>query len=308
MGSNMKLAFWSSSKGNAGVTSNMACISIVAALGYSYKGILFENHYQTNNIGHLLKYHHAGLLYSINHSHVKSMGINHIMKHLSFSQFFHLSNSSYDHYESAYQSFVLNDSRWKFYENNQSLTGIIKDAALEIVDNYLYYIPTNTVIPQNIYDFAMYDHVKSILAGAEKLADIVYIDTSKDNHLSSKIILDEVDTVVVNLKQNLNELRYFFKNYSSLLEKCVFLISNYNSQSNLTINKISHIFSIPKSRIASIPYNEDYQEALSRGSLVEFLYSNVDCSYYDPMYPFIDGVQKAVTMILMGIVNIKKGE
>jgi hypothetical protein len=236
------------------------------------------------------------------------MGINHIMKNLSFSQSFNLSNPSSNNYGTEIQALVLNDSKCKNNQSNKDIVSLIKEATLEIVDNYLYYLPTNAVIPQNIYDFAMYDHVKSILESAQELADIVYVDTSKGNHLSTKIILDEVDLVVVNLNQNFNEFKNFFRNYSSLMGKCVFLISNYNPRSNLTINKISHIFSIPKSSIAVIPYNVDYQEALSRGSLVEFLYSNIDCGYCDPFYPFIDGVQKAVTMILMEILNKKKGE
>lgn len=303
----MKLAFWSSAKGNVGVTSNLACISIAAALGYSYKAILFENHYQKNNIGHMIKYHHAKLLYSINHSHDKNMGIDHIIKNFSCFQFCNLSSNSHNYnYES--HPFILNDSSSTLDPNIKNIANVIKEATLEIVDNYLYYLPTNMVMPQSIYDFAMYDNVKNILAGAEELADIVYVDTSKENHLSSKVILDEVDLVVVNLQQNIKQLKYFFQNYSSLLEKCVFLISNYNPNSYLTLKKISSIFTIPKSRIAGIPYNEDYREALVRGSLVEFLYRNIDCGHYDPIYPFIDEVENAVSMILMGLPSKKKGK
>lgn len=302
----MKLAFWSSAKENAGVTSNMACISIVAALGYSYKAILFENHYQKNDIGRMIKYHHADLLNSINHSHVKVMGIDYIMKNLSFFQFFYLSkNPYYYNYKSEIQPCILNDSVYKTNLNYKNLAVLMKDAALEIVEKYLYYLPTNAAIPQNIYDFAMYEHVKSILEGAEELADIVYVDTTKDNHLSTKIILNEVDLVVVNLNQSLVEMKHFFQNYSSLMEKCVFLISNYNPNSFLTIQKISHIFTISQSKIAGIPYNDDYREALIRGTLVEFLYRNIDCGCHDPIYPFINEVENAVTMILMEL--IKKG-
>lgn len=303
----MKLAFWSSAKGNVGVTSNLACISIAAALGYSYKAILFENHYQKNNIGHMIKYHHANLLYAINHSHDKNMGIDHIMKNFSCFQFCNLSRESLNcSYEA--QSYLLNDSSTALNPNIINVASLIKEATLEIVDNYLYYLPTNIVMPPNIYDFAMYENVKNILAGAEELADIVYVDTSKDNHLSTKIILDEVDLVVVNLQQEITQLKYFFQNYSSLLEKCVFLISNYNPNSYLTLLKISSIFTIPQSRIAAIPYNENYREALDRGSLVEFLYSNIDCRCYDPIYPFIDEVQKAVSMILVVLFSKKKGK
>ncbi len=232
------------------------------------------------------------------------MGVHHIMNNLSYT-ILHSSNTDYNNCATEIQSLIVPDSKCN---NNQNLINLIKEATLEIVDNYLYYLPTNAIIPQNIYDFAMYHYVKSILGGAQELADIVYVDTSKDNYLSTKIILDEVDLVVVNLNQNINEFKFFFHNYSSLIKKCVFLISNYNLQSNLSINKISYLFSIPKNRLAAIPYNEDYQNALSRGTLIEFLYSNIDCSYYDPLYPFIEGVRKAVTMILKEVINKNKGE
>ncbi|MFV0342400.1 MAG: hypothetical protein ACK5JH_05835 [Anaerocolumna sp.] len=312
----MKIAFWSSTKGNAGVTSNMACISIVAALGYSYKAILLENHYQTNNIGHLIKYHHGNLLQTVNTNHMNALGMNHIMRSLSIGNFFlsskqsNYDNDSDDPYSinhSKTESWLLNDSNCKYKRKEKDTIDIIKEATLEIIDNYLYYLPTSTMVPSNVYDFAMLDYVKNILDAAQELADIIYIDTSKDNYLSTKIILEDVDLVVVNLNQTINEFKYFFQNYASLTNKCVFLISKYQAKSELSIHKLSNLFSIPKSRIEGIPYDEDYQEALNRGSLVEFLSSNFDCSYYDPIYTFIDGIEKAVTMILMEGFQRKKG-
>lgn len=305
----MKIAFWSSARGNVGTTSNMACISVMAALGYSYKALLFENHYQRNDIGSIMKYHHSYLLNSKKHFPLKALGMDYLMNKISYFQFLKVIKSQYSYSFDNNQSFVLNDPRNELqigYYNN--VTSLIKEAAVEVVENYLFYLPTTAVIPQNIYDISMCDHVTSILSGAEALADIVYVDTSKENYLSSKIILNEVDLVVVNLYQDMEMLKSFFVNYQSLIKKSFILISNYNPNSNLTIDKISTTFSYPKSQIAGIPYNEEYEEALMRGTLVEFLSRNIDCDKREEVFPFIQEVLKAVTLILTRLFKIKKGE
>ena len=147
-------------------------------------------------------------------------------------------------------------------------------------------------------DFDLYDKIEYILDIFETFADIIYIDTSNGNNLSSKVILDEADLVVVNLAQNNSMIQNFFDNYSSILHKCVFIISSYRKKAKLTINKISKTHLIDKSNIAMIPYNVEYHEAVSHGNIVEFLMRNFSCKRSHPNYTFIKEVKKAVEMIM----------
>ena len=48
----MKIAFWSNARGHSGVTSNLACISVLSALSCpNERTIVFENHKNIVNLG-----------------------------------------------------------------------------------------------------------------------------------------------------------------------------------------------------------------------------------------------------------------
>lgn len=284
----MKIAFWSSARGRSGVTSNLACISIATAMKYSYKSLLIENHYQRNKLGNILRYQWAGLEREENY-HFKHIGIDYIINQFS--------NRRYDGRRNQF-----------IYNTNQSTAKVIKEAALEILDNTLYYIPASYQFNQHTFDYNLNGNIKEILDAAEKFADLIYIDTSNHNNLSSKVILDEVDLVVVNLIQNASMIQSFFDNYSSIQNKCVFLVSNYNKNSKLNLNKISKTNSIYKPNIAAIPYNIEYQEAVSRGTVVEFLVRNYTCGRKNPNYSFIREVKKAAVMIINKVTAITEKE
>lgn len=275
----MKVAFWSNAKGGAGVTSNLACVSVASVLEYSHKAILFENHCQKNRLGNILRYHSSNY-------HLKEES-NYKIGQIGLGQVI----------EDAYK---IDEEASKV---SRKVVNVIKNASIEILDNSLYYIPPSNITNTRTFDFDLYDKVKPILEVFETLADIIYIDTSNKNSLSSKIILDEVDLVVVNMVQNSSMIQSFFDNYSSILHKCVFIISNYRKKAKLSIKKISKTHLIEPSSIAAIPYNVEYQDAVSHGNIVEFLMRNYSCKRNHPNYSFIKEVKKAVEMI-MGNVNL----
>ncbi len=284
----MKIAFWSSAKGGSGVTSNLACISIASAMEYSYRSILIENHYQKNKLENVLMYHRASFMEREENYQFRHIGMDYIINQFS--------TGKYD--------FKYDNSR----KPDQDSSQVIKEASLEILDNSLYYIPASYELNQETFDYNLYGNIKHILDASEIFADITYIDTSNKNNLSSKIILEEVDLVVVNLIQNSFMIQYFFDNYSSILNKCVFLISSYNKNSSLNLKKISKTHSISKPHIAVIPYNIEYQEAVSQGTVVEFLSRNYTCKRKSPNYSFIRDVKKAVAMIMDNAVSISQKE
>ncbi len=285
----MKIAFWTSARGRSGVTSNLACISIASAMKYSHKSILIENHYQKNKLGNILMYQRANYLDREENYQFRHIGIDYIMNHFSTAKY---NSKVSDH----------------LHKMNRDSVQVIKEASLEILDNSLYYIPVSYQINQETFDYNLYGNIKDILDAMEGFADVTYIDTSNQNNLSSKIILEEVDLVVVNLIQNSSMIQYFFDNYSSILNKCVFLISNYNKNSRLNLDQISKAHSIGKPNIAAIPYNIEYQEAVSRGTVVEFLSRNYTCKRKSPNYDFIREVKKAAAMIMKNAANISQKE
>lgn len=285
----MKISFWTSGREGSGVTSNLACISIALSMEYSYKSVLIENHYQKNKLGSMLKYQWVNYTEKEEDYGFKHIGIDYIMHRFANKR----------HHNKFAQDLINLD-----YKPAQ----IIEEASLEILDHTLYYIPVNYQFNQQTFDYNLYYNIKEIMDATENFADFTFIDTSNQNSLSSKIILDEADLVVVNLVQNSTMIQYFFDNYKSIFDKCVFLISNYNKKSSLNLNKISKIHSINKLMIAAIPYNIEYQEAVSRGTVVEFIARNYKCSRKNPNYSFIRSVKKATAMIMMAASNISRKE
>lgn len=51
---NLKIAFWSNVRGRSGVTTNMVCISALAAIAGAGKSVLLENHYSYKNIASMV--------------------------------------------------------------------------------------------------------------------------------------------------------------------------------------------------------------------------------------------------------------
>lgn len=285
----MKIAFWGIAKGSSGVTSNLACISIASAMEYSYKSILIENHYQKNKLSNILMYQRSHYIEREENYQFKHIGMDYIINQFNAGKY-------------------AKDKIIQPWGTDSDPLEVIKEASLEILDNTLYYIPVSYHINQETFDYNLYGNIKDIMDATEEFADITYIDTSNQNNLSSKIILEEVDLVVVNLKQNSSIIQYFFDNYSSILDKSVFLISNYNKNSSLNLDKISKTHSISKPNIAVIPYNIEYQEAVSQGTVVEFLSRNYDCKRKSPNYNFIRDVKKAASMIMKHVTNINPKE
>lgn len=314
----MKIAFWSSAKGGIGVTSNLACISIAAAIEYSCKSVLIENHYQKNRLENILRYRQSHLFERHTNIYCSNVGMDYIFNEFSSGKYYDLSGIPMDNIPVTAGSmeedplWVLKDSKekksYEYLENMKDTSLLIKEASMEILDNYLYYIPVNHHLNRYIFDYWLNDNIGKILKASEKFADITYVDTSNENNLSSKYILEEVDLVVVNLVQNSSMIKYFFDNYSSILDKSVFLFGNYHKNSKLNIQKISKTYSLNKADVAVIPYNLEYQEAVLKGTLVEFLSSNYYCKRKTPNYGFIREIHKAVTMIFNKTEHINPKE
>ncbi len=288
----MKIAFWSNAGGNSGVTSNLACISVASAMEYSYKSILIENHYQKNKLENVLRYNRANYhLCEEDNDQIKHIGMNYVMNQLSNGKF---ESQIYDQTSKLIREDKRVEEESKLIEEASKL---IEEASIEILSNILYCIPTSNGSNIETFEYDIYGSINHILKVLDSFADITYIDTSNKHNLSSKIILEEVDLVVVNLVQNSSMIQNFFENYSSILSKCVFLISSYHKESSININNISKTHFINKSTIATIPFNVEYQEAVIQGTIVEFLSRNYTCKRTNPNYNFVHAVKKAVYMI-----------
>ena len=239
----MKIAFWSNVRGHSGVTSNLACISVLSALSCpNERTIVFENHKNIVNLG---------------------------------STYYHPQSAGCVREPMYYQTASGLEKVLQLVEKGEELSeenlyGLTKD----YLGKRLFYLPSEPVKSSDYLEYYLEREAVRTMECLERLSDMVMVDTSAAQLASSRKILQQADLVVVNLNQNLPLLSHFFRNYSSIQEKAFYLIGNYDGKSELTKSAIMKQFHIPGAKIGTIPHDTGFSDAMSRGQLIPFLLKN----------------------------------
>lgn len=261
----MKIAFWSNANEKCNVSANLAAISVASVIRYPYSVIVLENRL-SNNLG-------KAFLGNTRINFLSEVGTN--------------------YYDGSGMEGLLR----KIYRGD-NCSEILKLHLKDIINQHLYYIPQSKVIHSEIFDYEFDQCIYSLFKMIEDNADICLIDTASHNNLSTKTILEEADLIVVNLCQKQSILDDFFINYSSMISKAVFILSNYECHSILNSKRISNMYQIPMESIILLPKNVSYQNAYLSGSVVAFIYRNYSCIKDSPNYLFIQSVKKASYIIM----------
>ena len=189
----MKIAFWSNVRGHSGVTSNLACISVLSALSCpNERTIVFENHKNIVNLG---------------------------------STYYHPQSAGCVREPMYYQTASGLEKVLQLVEKGEELSeenlyGLTKD----YLGKRLFYLPSEPVKSSDYLEYYLEREAVRTMECLERLSDMVMVDTSAAPLASSRKILQQADLVVVNLNQNLPLLSHFFRNYSSIQEKAFYLI------------------------------------------------------------------------------------
>lgn len=259
----MKIAFWSNAHGKNGVTSNLACMSVMEILEQNRKNILLENHFSINNLETVLN--HTMSKNRLNeYNFYNQKGIEHLMRKI---------------------------------HSGFSLENAVNNSVMTFMEDKMNYLPQNYLMNQEVFDYEFNQVMNPMFELLEQFCDTVYIDTAAGNTLSSKMILEEADLIVVNLSQNQYILEDFFEHYQSLTDKCVYLLGNYTPESKYTKVYIMKKYHIPRDRIAAIPYNVSFRDALNNGSLISFLNHNYPCERKNENYYFMRETRRAFLML-----------
>ncbi len=261
----MKIVFWSNEFEKSGAFLNFAAISIASVIQYPYIITILENYLGKENLG---------------------------------KAFFNNDITLKARYRGTgfYDGEGIETLLRRIYRGDNH-SGLLRGYIKEVISEHLYYIPQDNVINSELFDYELYHNLDKLFALIEKNTDLCYINTTQQNHLSSNAILQEADLIVINLFQDSGYLDNFFKNYSSLLPKSLFLIGNYSQSSFMSCKRIAKHYNIPLEDISPIPYNEEFDVACNYGGAKEFINRNYACSKENPNYLFIHGVRRAAYTI-----------
>ncbi len=266
----VKIIFFSKD-GDCGVTSNMSAICIAGILEFQMRILTLENHWCHDGIAQYLMYE--------NRSNIVRDGDVHYLER------------GFD------ESLVMHFARCTKKRKTDILT-------IEVIQDSLYYMPQNAY-SKDVFDYEFYYNVIPKLNYLETAYEYVFIDT-KNYTMNSRVLLEDADLVVVNLKQDYDEIKSFFTNYSSLSYKSLFLISDYRLNQSWTITKIRNQFHIPKENIIGISHNQQFENALIHGKVINFMYDNYRCNKSNPNYSFMRDIKKATQALLHGVKESEK--
>ena len=235
----LKVAFWSNTRGTCGVTSNLACISVISALQGKKKAILLENHFHLNNLEGILNQSLERNLVK-EYTYYSQIGIDHLMRRI---------------------------------HSGMEMETAIADCSIPITEG-LYYLPQNIQMNTEQFNYEFSRVVYPLLELLEKQGYVIYFDLEPGDTISSRIILNEADVIVVNLCQNPSILEDFFQQYGSLQKRAFYVVGSYSPESTTTISKIKKKYQIAEERLGVIPYSIILANAMNQGKLVPFLKSN----------------------------------
>ncbi len=272
----MKVAFWSNANELCSVSANLAAISVASAIKYPYSIITMENRLCAHNLG---RAYNGGARACV----LDEVGTN--------------------YYDGSGMEGLLR----KIYRGDVRSI-ILRSYLKEIIHKHLYYIPQSRMLLSEIFDYELDHCIEPLFHIIDENTELCFIDTASNNNLSTKLILNEADLIVVNLCQKSSVLDDFFLHYSSLLSKSIFIISNYNPHSIYTVKQIAKLYQISTESIIPIPGNEQYQDAYLSGCVYEFISRNISCNKENPNFYFIQSVKKTSQIIIKRIENLKQEE
>lgn len=270
---NLKIAFWSNVRGRSGVTTNMVCISALAAIAGAGKAVLLENHYSCKSIASIILPGEQVEQLKESGRYYNREGIEYVLKGLY---------SGVDGGE------------------------LLRHAAMPLLYTSMYYLPQSYIINKEVFNYEFSLVYKKLFYNLEIFSNNVFIDTERNENLSSNAILTEADLVVVNLVQDKAALREFFDNYSSIQEKSVYLIGAYQPELLFNYRRICYEYHIPKDRIGIIPYNIELSEAMSEGRILQFLNRNYEKASGRENDYFMRHCKKSSMMVRKNLINLRK--
>ncbi len=168
-GGEMKISFWSHVRGLTGVTTNLACVSALMAIGRMGKTVVLENHYSTNSIGDLI---------------LVPEQIDHLHEHGEY----------YSRYGIEY---ILK----RLYSGERG-DKLVHNSSIPLLFSSMFYIPQGKIVNREVFEYEFNLVQKELFQALEQLSDYVFVDTEANQNFSKVArLVDEHGTAVI-LKNN----------------------------------------------------------------------------------------------------------
>lgn len=260
----MLAAFWSNMNGSVGTTTNLACIGSFLAMRFDRQVLMFENHLPKG----------CGLERALFRGRDQRLPVLQDIpiyyQYQGIDQLLKLLRAGYDPVS-------------------------IDRMAITALDGRLKYLPLSNNMCSAVYEYELNIVIERLLWELIHRNDMVLVDTQSTGNLTTKVILDRADLVVVNLLQQPGQMEDFLQNYSGLKEKAVFLLGHYEEESIYNRINLSRMFDIPEERIWTIPENPLLPFLQEQGRIIEFMQKHLWTMSGEKNYPLVRDVRRAAT-------------
>lgn len=188
---------------------------------------------------------------------------------------------------------VLNDAILKFQQKERFPRHI-----MEVKKDRLYYLPGTYKHNREVFEHHLLNHLELVLEAAEYFGENLFLDCSGESGMVCERIMELADVIVINVPQNPHQIEKLPSLILGKEEKLIYLIGQHNEKSKYHINNIRRRYHIPKEQIAAIPYNVEFDDALSEGKSVRFLEQNLSVKKKDFNYELIQELREATELII----------
>lgn len=264
----MNVAFWSNTQ-KSGVSTNLAALACLGAYEYPLSITMLENHLDREGLGRAL------------------LGC----------QWDRMVHEPRDYYYAGGQNDLFIKELSKRIHRR-----FIDSTTVEIIEDSLTYVYQNFMVSPELFE---YDFCRNMLPKIENNSSfdsVCFIDTAAKNNLSTKEILDKANIVVINLRQSLPGIRKFFEEYSSLIPKAVFIISDFHRKNPINRRFFAEKYGIPPRQIGVVPHSENLYAAVCDGSIPAFISRNRKLRRGEDYY-LISELKRSLYMLVDNMVE-----
>lgn len=257
-----KISFWSTLHG-VSTTSNLINIALMESLLNEKKSLIMQTQFTANSIEIPLV---GKVEERIKSNFYKDLGLDALLRR----------------------------SRTGFLNEND-----FKDCSISLLYEKINLLVGTKQSSREIYETEIEKVLKQLLNDAVKYHDYIFIDTESGNNNIAKIVHEESDLIVVNLRQDIRMIRDFFDTSELPQNKVFYLFSNYDKNSKNSISNIGRVFKeINISNSAVIPYNIQLSDANSSSSVIKFLSQNVNADEFNTNFEYIRELTNATKKIV----------
>lgn len=271
----MKIVFWSPYHGQAGTTSNILAISLIAGMVNKKRVILTQTQFDMNNL--------EAPLVGANSKNKESL---------------------------EYFRGTGIDALLRSYKASPLSLSDIENCCISFEGTNLSLLPGSSKTNKIHFDTEMENSIRGLFSHIEKFYDIIFVDVSSGVSPLSVKIIKQCDLLVINLSQNIGVVNNYLANpVEGIKGEVFYLFGNYdpNSKYNLSNLRRKNLKKIDKNGSGAVPYNTSFLDAQNDGVVIDFLRDNLRTSKSDANKYFIERITSSTNKIIsLAEKNMKK--